>query len=557
MRSSFRCVLLTVVVSLVFVPVAVAAPAGTAMVEMRDGTKLTADYYFPAAGEAPFPAVVMRSTYGRGSDEFAAEYTNQGYAVVIQDVRGRGGSEGKDDAFYADGWRPNLQDGADTVAWVKTQDWCNGKIGTVGASALGITQALMAPATRLVACQYIEVAASTFYGQVSYQGGVFRKNLCEGWLEAQKIPHVIGLWKSHPSYDTFWTYYNAEAQAADVTAPGLHVGGWYDIFQLGTINTFLTRQYRGGPGAKGNQKLILKWSGHGKDMTPDLKHNENRFDLRVSDFRHEFLAYWLKGEDNGIMDKPAVHYYVMGDDTDPDAPGMEWRTADTWPPFPTSETAFYLKEDGLLSAAGPGPAGKNATFTYDPVNPFPTHGGANLFMPYGPYDQRTANADRTDLLTFATAPLAEPIEVTGHVMARLYVSTDAPDTDFTAKLIDVYPAGDDREILVLDSVQRVKYRHGFEKPAPLLESADQVVEIEIDLWHISWIFNTAHRIGLHVSSSNYPRFEKNPNTGEDFPKEDNLRAARNTVHMGAAHPSALLLPVRKPPLERDKKAADE
>jgi hypothetical protein len=181
---------------------------------------------------------------------------------------------------------------------------------------------------------------------------------------------------------------------------------------------------------------------------------------------------------------------------------------------------------------------------YDPAQPFPTHGGANLLLPAGPFDQRTVNEGRTDLLKFATAPLERPIEVTGRVRVVLYVSSDAPDTDFTAKLVDVFPAGDDREILMLDNIRRVKYRSGFEAPAPLLVSPDQVVTIEIDLWSISWIYNTGHRIGLQISSSNYPRFEKNPNTGDDFPKEDNLRVAHNMVHTGKNRPSALFLPLR-------------
>jgi hypothetical protein len=176
-----------------------------------------------------------------------------------------------------------------------------------------------------------------------------------------------------------------------------------------------------------------------------------------------------------------------------------------------------------------------------------TVGGANLFWdaPPGPYDQRKTNTGRDDVLRFATAPLTEPLEATGRITVKLYVSTDAPDTDFTAKLVDIYPEPDNREILITDSARRVKTREGFDHPAPLLTGPDQIVPLDIDLFSTSWVFNTGHRIGVQVSSSNYPRFEVNPNTGADMPTKDGeLRVAHNTVHFDRAHPSALLLPVR-------------
>jgi putative CocE/NonD family hydrolase len=179
---------------------------------------------------------------------------------------------------------------------------------------------------------------------------------------------------------------------------------------------------------------------------------------------------------------------------------------------------------------------------YDPNNPVPTHGGANLILPAGPFNQQELGL-RDDVLTFTTPVLDAPIEITGRVTVRLYVSSDAPDTDFTAKLVDIYPDG--REILMMDSIQRVKFRNGFREADPL--PPGEVGLVEIDLWSISLIVNAGHRIGLHVSSSNYPRFEVNPNTGEDFPPEDEtvvMPAAQNTVYMDANRPSALLLPIR-------------
>ena len=514
------------------------------MVRMTDGIRLATDYYLPRTMSPPFPTVMARSTYGRGMEGEARAYNARSYAYVVQDVRGFGDSEGEGNVFYADGWREGLADGADTVAWIQEQPWSNGTIGTTGGSALGITQVLLAPSTDVVKGQLIVVASSNLYGDISYQGGVWRKNLCEGWLKMIQREHLVALWKAHPYYDEFWAYFNAEAQAPNITAPGIHVGAWYDIFQQGTINNFTTRQHEGGEGARGNQYLVIKPNGHGNYAEGAcLALPENACALPGGDYYNKLMDHWLQGTDLAPGEIAPVHYYVLGDDTDPGAPGMEWRTADDWPPFPTTATAFHLFEDGVLRSAEASTEASSACFVYDPANPFPTHGGQNLLLPLGPFDQREVNEGRTDLLKFTTDPLTEPMEITGRVTVRLFVSTDAPDTDFTAKLVDVFPPGDDREVLMLDNIQRVKLRDSFEAPAPLLMSPDTVVELEIDLWSISWIFNTGHRVGLQISSSNYPRFEKNPNTGDDFPDEANLRTANNCVHMGGAYPSVLILPV--------------
>ena len=527
---------------LAFMGPAMAQPKPTehVLMPMADGVKLATDYYLPEKGDPPYPVILMRSTYGRtggGIEGFLA----QGYAVVVQDVRGMGMSEGEKNVFYADGWRPGLTDGADTVAWIKAQEWCNGKIGTHGGSALAMTQILLAPVTKDVSAQSLDAGPSSFYHDTIYHGGVFLKNLVEGWLTLIGQPHIIDVYKNHPYYDEYWRYYNSIEQVEAITSPALFVNGWYDIFQQGTLNAFMAREEHGGEGARGNNYLIMKWSAHGPDVSKDYQFNENRFDLKVSRIRDAFYAHYLKGDKHALRRVAKVNYYVMGDDA-PGAPGSEWRTAESWPPFPTRETPYYLHADGSLSTEAAS-GGASLSFTFDPANPCPTHGGANLLLPSGPFDQREITKDRQDILSFATTPLEAPLEVTGRIKVRLQVSSDAPDTDFTAKLLDIFPDG--REILVLDNIQRVKMRGGPEKPVPLLSGPDEMVTLEIDLWSISWIFNTGHRIALHISSSNHPRYEVNPNTGDDHPRDGvEMRSARNTVHFGADHPSALLLPLR-------------
>ena len=515
------------------------SPAGTVMVPMRDGVELETDYYLPAGCDGPYPAILARSVYGREmGPAWAEQVLPLGMALVIQDTRGRGGSGGEDRAFADDGWGER-QDGVDTVDWIREEDWSNGAVGTRGGSALGLTQLFLAAAGADVQAQFIAVAASEFYGQLAYQGGVWRKAAVENWLEMQGLEHIKERWQAHPTYDAFWRDYDFASRASHVTAPGIHFSGWFDIFAQGNIDNFLTRQYEGGAGARGNQIMVMgPWPHHITRETGDLTLADN-YNFDIDALNDRFFRHWLLGEETGVMGEPPVHYYTLGDVEDPDAPGNEWRTADTWPPFETESTPLYLSPDGQLRSSVEDVAEESRSYTYDPADPVPTEGGQNLYIPAGPFDQRELG-ERDDVLTFATEPLEEPLEITGRVTVDLYVSTDAPDTDFTAKLVDIYPDG--REILMLDSIQRVKFRDGFAEPDPLPEG--EVGKVTIDLWSISLVFNEGHRIGLHVSSSNHPRFEVNPNSGDDFPTEDNLRPAENTVHMGETHPSALHLPVR-------------
>lgn len=527
-----------VVFSVLAVLVCQVLSAETVMVPMRDGVKLATDVYVPS-GQGPFPVLFTRTVYGRGAGAgIATDVNGRGMVFIAQDTRGRGESEGKDMVFADDGWGER-QDGADTVDWILEQPWCNGKVGTWGGSALGITQVLMAGATQKIAAQSILVAASDFYGQLSYQGGVWRKALIERWTKGQKNDYIWEVWKTHPTYDDFWKLCNAEEKAPQVTAPALHVGGWWDIFAQGTINNFVTRQYNGGDGAKGNQKLIMgPWIHGPKRKVGDLELPEN-FNYDFMGYEKKFMAHWLLGEENGIMKEAPINYYTIGDADHPEGPGNEWRTANDWPPFPTVETAYFLCPKNSLKPGDTPSKPREVTYAYDPADPCPTHGGQNLLIPAGPFDQRKVSG-RKDVVKFASEELKEPLEIAGQVKMRLFVSTDAPDTDFTAKLVDIYPDG--REILMLDNIQRLKFRKGFEKAEPLPQG--EVGEITIDLWSISLIFGKGHRIGVQISSSNYPRFEKNPNSGDDFPTDSNQRVANNTIHFGGSYTSALILPVR-------------
>jgi predicted acyl esterase len=514
------------------------------MIPMSDGIELAATVYRPREG-GPFPVIVARTPYNKDGLKGEAErFCRHGYAFVAQDLRGRFKSKGHHAIiFHNDGWK-TPHDGHDTLEWISRQPWCNGKIGSTGGSALGITQNMAAPgAPAALAAQHVVVAFSDMYRQGAYQGGAFRSGLLENWLKGTGMTDVnLPTFVAHPRYDAFWEDLNPETQAERVNAPAVFFGGWYDIFLQGTINSFTTIQSRGGPAAKGRCRLVIAPIGHGS-MT-ELKYPPNAGNLpRCADNLAWFDAM-LKGKENGIAAEKPVHYYVMGDptdaDADPQASGNVWRAADTWPP-PAAATAYYLHAAGKLSTSRPAEPG-SLSYKYDPADPVATVGGAELGADIGPRDQRRVES-RPDVLLFTSDVLEVPLEVTGRITARLYVSSDCPDTDFTVKLTDVYPDG--RSMLVTDGVLRARFRESFEQEK-LLEPGE-VVEIPVDLWSTSLVFNKGHRLRVAVSSSNAPRFDPNPNTGHGFRADQERRVATNTLHMSEKHPSHIVLPLYRDP----------
>ncbi len=511
----------------------------TVMVSMRDGVKLATDLYIDPRGGGPWPAVLLRTPYGKATSTGPARgIVRAGYVYVVQDMRGRFDSEGEDTPFLTDG-AGELQDGYDTIEWLAGQEWCDGKVGMLGGSARGITQYLAAAsAPPPLRCCRVGAAAPSIYHYAAYYGGVFRQQMAAGWLTGQKFrPECLALAKAHPSYDDLWRPVNLAEYAEQVNVAMVHQGGWFDCFQGGTIFAYETLQEHGGEGARGSQILVIGPGAHGTPDPEALKFPENSKEVPFPYWR-EFFGHYLKGEDAGIIEQgPRAYYYVMGAVGEEGAPGNFWRSADQWPP-PSQQTAYYLHADKTFSEQEPAEENAGLSYEYDPANPVATIGGANLGLPKGSMDQRPAE-QREDVLVFTTQPLADAMEVTGHLRAVLYISSDCPDTDFTAKLTDVYPDG--RSMLIVDGIQRAKYRNSLETPE-LLE-AGQVYRVEIDLWSTSLIFNSGHRIRVAISSSNYPRFSANPNTGAATDDGEEKRVASNTIYMSGQHASHVILPV--------------
>ncbi len=506
------------------------------MVPMRDGVKLATNIFVPE-GAGPWPVVLTRTPYnkdgalGGGTEQSAKPFLDRGYVRIVQDCRGRFASEGEYRAFLDD-----LEDGYDTIEWAAAQPWSNGKVGMTGGSAMGITanQAAMSGAPHLVCCVVI-VAHGSSYHYSGYPGGVFLKNLNEEWLRLQGVPMADVPRPIIRDYGEADRARDMQHVYGQIKTPILNIGGWYDIFSQGNVDVFVGLHNHGAAPAKGNQQLVMGAFGHGR-LQGDLKYPAEAAKLD-NELQMKWFDHWLKGDDNGVTALPAVRYYVMGDTMDPQAPGNQWRTADNWPPK-SEATAYFLHEGGKLSTSKPAAESGSDTLIYDPRDPVPTVGGNNLLLPIGPMDQRQVS-NRPDVLVYQSEPLTEAVEIAGRVTAALEVATDAEDTDFCVKLVDVYPNG--YQALVLDQAFRLRYHAGFDKPTHI--EAGKTYSIPVDLWSTALVFNRGHRIALHVTSSNSPRFEPHSNTWEPVKSYDQAVKAKNTVHRSAGAASRLVLPV--------------
>ena len=508
----------------------------TYMVEMRDGVDLATDVYRPILRFKPHGSLLIRTPYNKDElKNLGIIFALIGLPTVIQDMRGRYASEGNDTVY-----QNSHTDGPDTLSWIANQTWCNGKIVTAGPSALGINQYFMAGANPPnLAGQFIMVATPNLHKHAIFQGGQFRKALVEGWLEDQGSTYVLKEIFENENYSLdFWTNVSLDDNWQDINIPAVHLGGWYDIFLQGIIDGFLGYQHLGGPGAKAKSKLIMgPWThdGYIERNQGELIYPKNSLGWWALRMFRDMLRQHTMNKSLCFDSWPTVTYYVMGDVDDTKAPGNEWRFADDWP-IPATQREWYIHEGGLLNTDLTENY-SSISYIYDPTNPVPTIGGQNLNIRRGPFDQRDVE-NRSDVLLFTSPLLEEPYEATGPVKARLYVTSDCPDTDFTVKLTDVYPDG--RSMLITDGILRMRNRNGTDH-WEFIESG-RIYEVEIDMWSTSYIWNTGHKIRVAISSSNYPRFLNNPNTADKIYGNETYNIANNTVFFGSTHPSCIILP---------------
>jgi putative CocE/NonD family hydrolase len=546
-------------------------------VKMRDGVVLRADIYRPSEG-GKFPVLLQRTPYDkRGSVDFGPKAAARGYVVIIQDVRGRYTSEGD---WYT--FKHESHDGYDTVEWAAALPYSNGKVGMFGASYVGATQMLAAIARPPhLAGIFPVVTASNYHDGWTYQGGAFEQWFNESWTSglaqdtlnrrvqrannpildwiwklplaayplldmrsAETLAPYFADWLAHPDYDDYWKPWSIEDHHADIQVPAYHVGGWYDIFMGGTLRNYAGIKAHGGSEAarRGQRLMIGPWyhgpfSGQSGDVDfgPEAKGDTDELMLRWYD-------YLLKDEKNGLEREKPVKIFVMGENV--------WREEDDWPLARARSTRYYLHSggeanfltgNGMLSTESPRTEPSDV-FVYDPAQPVPTVGGGlccdNEHLASGAFDQRAVES-RADVLVFTTPAFNQDFEVTGPVSLELYASTSAVDTDFTAKLVDVWPNGFAQNLT--DGILRARYRNSHEKPEFM--NPGEVYKLSIDIWATSNVFRKGHRLRLEVSSSNFPRFNRNPNTGEDPGRSTRMVKATNTIYHDREHLSALILPV--------------
>ena len=552
------------------VPVRVETGVG---VKLRDGVTLLADVYRPDA-EGRYPTLVQRTPYDRKGGTMDAMFlAGRGYAVVLQDTRGRFGSEGE---FYP--FRHEAQDGYDTIEWAAAQPWSNGKVGMFGGSYVGATQMLAATTKppHLVAV-FPYVTADEYYEGWTYQGGALMEWFTSSWssglavdtLRRKSAPGKGPLewvkrdplreypllqppaprdlapyfrdWVTHETDDDYWKAVRVRDHFGEMTVKGLHGAGWHDIFLRGSIRNYVgLREQAATQEAREGQRLLIGPWAHAT-TSPEGKIGDVVFgrdaDLDMAATTAEWFDYALQGIQNRYAGK-RVRLFVMGDNT--------WRDEDEFPLARARETRFFLapgagRESGILTEKAPKKS-RPSEYEYDPADPVPTLGGrlcCGTAMKPGPTDQ-SPNEVRRDVLVFTTPPFVRELELTGFVSLELHAASSAPDTDFTALLVDVGPDGYAR--FLTDGIVRARYRKSTAGP-PMPLTPGQVEKYTIDLWATSNVFKAGHRMRLYVSSSNFPRFDPNRNTGEPIADATGGVKARQTIFHDAARPSALVVPV--------------
>jgi putative CocE/NonD family hydrolase len=549
-------------------------------VKMRDGVSLIADIYRPT-GDGKFPVLVERTPYNRKNESgMAYELAAHGYVVALQDTFGRYDSGGE---FYP--FRDESLDGYDTVEWAAGLKAADGKVGMFGGSYVGATQMLaaMARPPHLVAI-FPYLTASDYYDGWTYQSGVLMQWFTSSWTSilavdtlrrradaslrpkewvatlpvesypALSVPSASDLapyfhdWVEHERSDSYWQRWRVSDNYREMNVKGLHGGGWHDLFLKGSIRNYSgLRSEASTPEARAGQRLIIGPWAHAP-MSPEGKVGDVVFGksavLDMTGTALKWFDYALKGVQNEYASGTPVRIFVMGDNV--------WRDEQEFPLARTSYTRYYLHpsrrangERGELTAGELNVTSPKAEpadeYEYDPANPVPTIGGrlcCGTAIPPGPFDQRP-NESRPDVLIFSTPRLEKDLEVTGFVSVDLYASSSAKDTDFTALLADVDPNGYAR--FLTDGIVRARYRNGTDRPEEIVPG--QVYKYTIDLWATSNVFKSGHRIRLYVSSSNFPRFNRNPNTAEPMLGASRMATARQTIYHGGKYSSALVLPV--------------
>jgi uncharacterized protein len=535
-------------------------------IPMHDGVLLTGFVYKPA-GTLKIPTLLIRTPYGARKDltpNYRA-FLEHGYAIVLQDVRGRYDSEGKFDPV-----RQESSDGSDTLNWIARQPWSDGQVGMIGGSYLGIAQwkAALTGNSHLKAIFPVVSGSDEYRDRFYSYGGAMRLGHRLMWM-AQNLRtpgtrepkfadyiwhlplrtadraatgHSVDFFQdtlNHPAYDAYWKDLSTREQLDHLRVPVFAVGGWYDNFVQSDLEAFTILSKK----SAGNHILIGPWPHNMsiKFKTVDFGDDSS---APIRRYQLEWFDHWMKplSQPAQSFAEPPVRIFVMG--------ANKWRDEHEWPIARARSTPLYLASKGNANSIGgggrltwdPNRDDRADQYEYDPRLPTPTTGGAICCSPdiwqWGPLDQRPVE-ERKDVLVYSTAPLRKNIEVTGPIRLVVYASTSAPDTDFTAKLVDVFPDGYAQ--ILTDGILRLRYRSSLEKP--VVAKPGEIHQLTIDAGVTSNMFRAGHRIRIEISSSNFPRFDRNPNTGRPVADETELRVATQKIYHGHQYPSYVMLPI--------------
>jgi putative CocE/NonD family hydrolase len=534
-------------------------------VPMRDGVHLATNIFRP---EIPghIPTILLRTPYGKSNQitSLYRTFIEHGYAVVVQDVRGRYASEGNFEPLIQESF-----DGSDTLNWIAAQPWSDGKVGMTGGSYLGITQwkAAWLNNPHLKAIFPVVSGDDDYRDRFYSTGGALKwgnrllwtsENVrAEGFqppdfkqfvwtvplrqadiaISGERVKFLQNAW-NHPTYDAYWKAISTREHLKDISVPVYAVGGWFDNFVQSDLDAFQTLRKKNGV----NHILIGPWP---HDMSSRITTMDFGPTAAVPLRRIQIAWFdqWLKDNDVPQTSEPPVRIFVMGIN--------QWRSEYQWPLARAHAAKYFLTSDGHansvfgnggLDGRVPGRKAPTDHYVYDPNKPVPTRGGSvccnPAIFPWGPMDQHSVET-RPDVLVYSTPILEEDVEVTGNISLTLFIESTAPDTDFTAKLVDVYPDG--RAMNLTDGILRARYRDSIEKSKLLIPG--KPVKVTIDAGVTSNVFRRGHRIRLEVSSSNFPHFDRNPNTGAPIADEKKMLKATQTIYHDRQHASYLTLPL--------------
>lgn len=547
-------------------------------VEMRDGAVLLTDIYLPPRG-GPFPVILCRVPYGTRTayifqQDVGHFFASNGFGYVAQNVRGRFGSEGTFSAYNDD---KEFLDAYDSIDWIVSQEWSNGIVGVMGESYYGYT-ALAAAASGHTAVKAVSAANISLAREQQVLDGAFPLQASGLWtLEMDDVIHgqyqdtggidlyhlpLITMGQAHGLRDDLWrkriSGYLDDAAGKRAWAleiyerirvPGLYFGGWYDSFTRGSIAIWDgVKLYTSNAEASNLQWLVLgPWdhdsmSMHLSGAQPPTSIGRREIGPKAAttygDTLLEFFTYFLKRKDNGFIDLPRVQYFNVGLN--------DWRYGERWPPPESRLRSLFLHsagnaesiDDGLIDFAPPGDEPADS-FIYDPNDPVTITENTDVWARAAGLPDRSVLLQRDDVLTYETKPLVDDMEITGPIAVEIHASSSAPDTDFTAALVDVYPDG--YSLLIAEGILRASFRDNSAAPSPI--EPGRIYTFTIDLWSTSYTVSAGHKLRVEVSSSNFPRFARNQNTGETFGMTDRVEIAEQKVYHDRLYPSRLILPV--------------